>query len=170
MSTYNSADEAFDAAKKSFRDHLNDQKIYNKILGTAATIDDVYGLAAQLQEDAASTSRLRYLKRLQPFLEALAGYQGTIEVFVQVKPEILALLWGPVRHLLKLSSELAMALDALAQATLKIAQALPQFSDMANELPKEARVQAALALFYGDILDFYSVMLRIFHSPRRFAS
>ena len=163
-------DDAFNAAKESFRKQLDNTKQYKEILESTTTIGDVYGLALQLQENVASSSRLRSFRRVRPFLEILAGFQGIIENFVQVKPEILALLWGPVKLLLKLSSELASILDSVAQAMSKIAQALSQFSDIANVFPKEERVQLALVLFYEDILDFYCVMLRIFRSPGRFTS
>ncbi|KAH8897761.1 hypothetical protein GQ53DRAFT_637687 [Thozetella sp. PMI_491] len=166
MSTYDPVDEAFNVAKRSFRDQLADQTLYDDILVTAATIDDVYQLATSLQEKAGSERSLRHLKRLKPFLDILSGYEKVIETYVQVQPDILALLWGPVRLFLKLSSELTKALDDLAEVTLKIAQALPQFSEMVTVFSDNARVKTALALFYRDILDFYSVMLKMFTIPR----
>ncbi|KAI1120284.1 hypothetical protein F5Y10DRAFT_258736 [Nemania abortiva] len=166
MSTYDPADEAFDAAKKSFRHELNDKKLYDDIIADSDTMDDVYQTAAKLQEDAASKASMRHLGRWRPFLDVLAGYGQVIEVFVQVKPEILALVWGPIRLILKWSSELMKALDAMAEVTLKIAQALPQFSELVKVFPDNARMKAALALFYGDILHFYRVILKLFRISR----
>ncbi|KAI0096658.1 hypothetical protein GGR51DRAFT_568277 [Nemania sp. FL0031] len=166
MSAYDPADEAFNAAKKSFRDQLNDQKLYDDILTNATTMDDVYQMAAKLQEEAASQASMRYLRRLRPFLDVLAGYAQVVDVFVQAKPGLLALIWGPIRLILKWSSELTKALDAIAEVTLKIAQALPQFSELVKAFSDNVRIKTALALFYGDILHFYHTILKVFRIPR----
>ncbi|KAI0432735.1 hypothetical protein F5Y09DRAFT_300802 [Xylaria sp. FL1042] len=165
MSTYDPTDEAFDDARKKFRDNLKDQKLYNDILADATTIDDVCQMAAKLQEDAASRARMRNFRRLRTFLDVLAGYGQVIEVFVQVKPEILALIWGPIRLILKWSNELSMAWDAVAEVIVKISQALPQFSELVNVFRDNSRVKAALVLFYGDILHFYRVLLKMLRNP-----
>ncbi|KAI0813590.1 hypothetical protein GGR55DRAFT_687285 [Xylaria sp. FL0064] len=166
MSAYDPADEAFDEAKKKFRDNLKDQRLYNEILADAATLDDVYQKAAELQENAACRASMRNFRRLRPFLDVLAGYGQVIEVFVQVKPEILALIWGPIKLILQWSSELSKAWDAVAEVTVKISQALPQFSELVNVFRDSSRVKAALVLFYGDILHFYRVLLKMLRNPR----
>jgi hypothetical protein len=146
-------EDAFNSAKQAFRAALADPNLYNEILA-APTVTDVYKLTTALQEDAASRARLRHLARIRPFLERLSAYASTVDVFIQAKPEVLALIWGPIRLIILWSSQLNQALDAIADATVKIAQALPQFASMAQTFAKTDAVKAALGVFYQDILDF----------------
>jgi hypothetical protein len=57
------------------------------------TIDDVYAETDRIQREQAKKASLRNLKRLEPYLLRLKEYSGVIEQFVQVKPEMLALIW-----------------------------------------------------------------------------
>jgi hypothetical protein len=159
------AEDAFNSAKQAFRDSLADPNLYNEILSTT-TIADVYKLTAKLQEDAASQKGLRYLARIRPFLEGLSAYAGVLDTFIQVKPDFLALIWGPIRLILLWSSQLNQALDAIADVTAKIAQALPQFASMAQIFAENDIVKAALGVFYQDILDFYTIVLKFFRMSR----
>ncbi|KAK8087392.1 hypothetical protein PG994_002366 [Apiospora phragmitis] len=59
--------------------------------------------------------------------DALTQFAATIEVFVQVKPDILALIWGPVEFLLQISSALSSAFDKIVKAFVDIGDLLPLF-------------------------------------------
>jgi hypothetical protein len=167
MSTnFDIIEDAFNSAKQAFRKSINDPNLYNEIL-RATTIADVYKLTTKLQEDAASQARLQYMARIRSFLERLSEYAQAVDVIVQVKPDVLALIWGPIRMIILWSSQLSQALDAIADATLKIAQALPQFATMAQTFAQSDTIKAVLGVFYQDILDFYTVILKFFRMSRK---
>jgi hypothetical protein len=163
--TYDPVEEVFNSAKQAFRNSLADPSLYSEILSTT-TIADVYKLTTQLQEDAASQARLRHLARIRPFLERLSAYANVVDTFIQVKPDLLALIWGPIRLIILWSSQLNQALDAIADVTVKIAQALPQFASMAQIFAQNDAVKAALGVFYQDILDFHAIVLNFFRMSR----
>jgi uncharacterized protein (DUF885 family) len=162
---FDPVEDAFNSAKQAFRNSLADPNLYNEIL-TATTITDVYKLTSKLQEDAASQTKLRHLARIRPFLERLSAYAGVIDTFIQVKPDLLALIWGPIRLIILLSSQLTQALDAIADAMGQIAQVLPQFASMTNTFAQNDAIKAALGVFYQDILDFYTIILKFFCMSR----
>ena len=57
------------------------------------TIDDVYAETERIQQEQGKKGLLRNLKKIEPYLLWLKRYSGVVEVFVQAKPEILALIW-----------------------------------------------------------------------------
>ncbi|GLA01286.1 hypothetical protein AnigIFM60653_011535 [Aspergillus niger] len=156
--------EIFYQAQQSFRNHLNDPGLYNEIL-SSNSIDEVYNLTAKLQEEAAGKAGLRNLARIRPFLERLSSYSAVIEVLLQVKPE-LALIWGPIKLLLQMSSELTSAFDRVADTMVKVGYALPQFAMVLSVFEWSDAIRAAMALFYGDLLEFYRVNLDFFRKRR----
>ncbi|GKZ31234.1 hypothetical protein AbraIFM66950_011525 [Aspergillus brasiliensis] len=156
--------EIFHQAQQSFRSQLNDPNLYNEILASNS-IDEVYNLTAKLQEEAAGKAGLRNLARIRPFLERLSSYSAVIEVLLQVKPE-LALIWGPIKLLLQLSSQLTSAFDRVADTMVKVGYALPQFAMALSVFEWSDAIRAAMALFYGDLLEFYRVNLDFFRKRR----
>jgi hypothetical protein len=47
----------------------------------------------RIETEQASRKGLRNLNRIKPFLKALEQYAGVLDVFIQVKPDVLALIW-----------------------------------------------------------------------------
>lgn len=84
-------DQAFDQAKAEFLLELKDHAVLD--LAKLTTIDDVYGEAETIQQNQARSKTLRGLGRIKRCLDLLQQYTEVIEVFVQVKPAILALIW-----------------------------------------------------------------------------
>jgi hypothetical protein len=83
--------EAFKEAIDEFKSRV---KASNQInLDNYRSINDVYEETVRIQAEQAKTGTLRASSRLTPYLKFLAQYESIIEVFVQVKPEILALIW-----------------------------------------------------------------------------
>lgn len=92
--------DAFESAKKEFLSQL--PKSITHEFASLPTIDHVYQAAEGLQKQQEKSMGMRYLGRVQPFLESLRHYGGVIDTFVQVKPDVLALIW--VCRLMKHSS------------------------------------------------------------------
>jgi hypothetical protein len=85
---------------------------------------------------------------------------------VQAKPDILALIWGPIRLLLVWTTNIAKFADAVNEAMKKIGDALPHALKLATLFGDNDKLKAVLALFYRDILDFYVIALKFFGLSR----
>jgi len=149
-----------------FEHKLNDDALYKEILKTTS-IDQVYDLAAKIQDEQGKTGHLRHLSKIQKFLEKMHLYAGAIDTFVQVKPDILALIWGPIKLLIQWTSTLSKSQDAIAKITAEIGDRLPEFTEMATLFSHNTRLNDILCLFFQDILDFYLVTLKFFSMSSR---
>ena len=166
MSASDQINEAFEKAKREFKDGLKNPSIYAEILQTT-TIDQVYDATDKLQDEQAKHGHLRHLAKIEPYLERLRAYTGVLETFVQVKPDILALIWGPIKLLLQWSATLKQSFDAIVNTTAKIGEELPRFQEVAHLFSTNDRIKDVLLLFYKDILDFYCVALDFFSKKRK---
>lgn len=83
--------DAFENAKNNFLLKYPHGTTYD--FTSLPTIDHVYHAAEQIQEQQSTTNATRNLRKIQPFLECLRHYGEVVETFVQVKPDILALIW-----------------------------------------------------------------------------
>ncbi|KAF5013486.1 hypothetical protein FDECE_511 [Fusarium decemcellulare] len=163
--TYDQVSEVFEKAKSDFLNGVKDPKLRSQ-LGTATTIDDIWDYTEKLQKDQADRKRLRGLKKIGPYIERLKEYAGVIEVFVQAKPDVLALIWGPIKLLLQISSNLVTSFDAILDVMKNIGSVLPQFNEFIPLFKKNERLKHVLGLFFQDILDFYLVSLKFFGLTR----
>ena len=86
------AQEAFGHARTEFLASLTDSKEYD--FSQFTSIDEVYEATEKIQEQQdGDPSILRGLKKIKPYLECLSQFSEVIDTFVQVKPDILALIW-----------------------------------------------------------------------------
>ena len=158
---------AFEKSIRDFKANLKDDVLYSEILQTT-TIDQVYDLTDKLQEEQAKNGHMRHLSKIGPFLERLRGYAGAIETFVQVKPDILALIWGPIKLLLQWTSVLKQSLDELVKTIADIGDLLPEFEEVMKLFGHNEQMKDVLALFFQDILDIYVIALKFFSLSRKF--
>ncbi|KAF3066317.1 hypothetical protein CFAM422_009491 [Trichoderma lentiforme] len=149
---------AFAEAIREFKSKLKNDQLYAEILKTKS-IDEVYDATDALQAEQAKHGRLRHLSKIKPFLEGLQGYADTIDTFVQVKPDVLALIWGPIKLLIQWAASLTQSIDALANIAAEIGELLPEFKLMAAMFGNNEQMKPY-------ILDFYAVALKFFGLPR----
>ena len=91
MSATSSLTEAFDSAKKDFLQKLTNPQDYD--FSKFDSINKVYDATNQIEEEQAKSGTLRNLRKIQPYLDCLNQYAGVLDTFIQVKPEILTLIW-----------------------------------------------------------------------------
>ncbi|KAF5712258.1 Nacht domain-containing protein [Fusarium mundagurra] len=156
---------AFEAAMLDFKDKLKGHSFYDQII-QMTSIEQVYQDIEKLQDKQAKSGRLRHLSKIQPFLDRLREYSGVVETFVQAKPDILALLWGPIKLLLLWADVLKQSFDALVNALEEIGNALPDFCELAEMFAGNNRLQALLVLYFRDILHFYLISTKFFSMRR----
>lgn len=160
------AQPAFNKALRDFRARLKDTALYSEILKTTS-IDQVYDLTDKLQ--LTQGAHLTDLSRIQPYLNRLKAYTGAIDTFVQAKPEILALIWGPIKLILQWTSSVGESLAALAGTIEEIGVLLPEF-DQAARLFGGPHVDEVLALLFQDILDFHLIAVKFFSMKSKYLS
>jgi len=93
-------EEAFETAKTQF---LSSARADSDDVLRFASIKEVYDVTDQIQKERSRSRTLRNLRRIEPYLDCLQHYSKVVETFVQVKPDVLALIWVRLkwnRHLL----------------------------------------------------------------------
>lgn len=106
------------------------------------------------------------MSKIEPFLEGLKGYSAVIEVFMQAKPDVLSLIWGPIKLILQWADVLKQSMDAIVDTTAEIGSLIPEFRISSKIFSEDTTIREILVLFFKDILDFYVIALKFFSSPR----
>lgn len=158
---------AFSTAIKEFKKQLKDPSVYDQILQTTS-IDQVYDATEKLQKEQARAGRMRHLAKIEPFLSRLREYNGAVSTFVQAKPEILALIWGPIVLVLQWADVLKQSFDAIVDTLENIGTLLPEFSRVSSIYKDNDRINHFIALFFEDILDLYAIALNFFGLSRTY--
>ncbi|KAK2764389.1 hypothetical protein FQN54_009083 [Arachnomyces sp. PD_36] len=159
----NRVQEAFERAKSEFEKELKSPGLLIEIQKTTS-IEEVYDAAEKLQQEQSQRDHLRNLRKIEPYLERLRQYADVINTFVQAKAEILALIWGPIRLLLQMSSNLTGPFDAIVNTLADIGNKLPIFKAYTQIFDSNDRIKDVLCLFFKDILDLYLAALNFFSS------
>ena len=160
---------AFENAIRDFKASLGDEELC-KDISKMKSIEDVYDATDVLQKEQAGKGLLRHLAKIQPYLEGLRSYASVIEVFVQSKPDILSLIWGPIKLLLHWTNNMKQSFDAIVDAFADIGLLLPEFQEVRKLFSHNEHIKDVLVFFFRDILDFYLVVLKFFRKKREFVS
>ena len=104
-STYNPIQVSFESMMHELKRQLKHNKLFNEILMTIS-IDQLYDVPDKLQEEQAKIGHLRHLSKIEPYLERLRDYVGAIDTFVQIKPDVLAIIWGPLKASIAMDKQL----------------------------------------------------------------
>jgi hypothetical protein len=83
--------EAFKVAEAEFNSQFKEGEKVD--FSQYRSIQEVYDVTDDIQRTQSSSGTLRNLSRIKPYLDGLSQYAGVIEVFVQAKPDLLALIW-----------------------------------------------------------------------------
>lgn len=153
--------QEFNNAIETFKASLNDDATFNTLI-TFTSIDEVYQLADELQRRQAENGHIRHLCRVEPYLNRLKDYTMAIDTFVQVYPQILALVFGPIKLLLQWSSILTKSMDDILDTLAEIGMVLPAFSEQMAIFSQSQRIHKLYVLLFKDILDFYRICLKFF--------
>jgi hypothetical protein len=159
--------DLFKGAILGFRSDLNDEGLYSEIL-TTTSVKQVHDLVERIQQHQSKAGHLRNLSKIQQYLDKMDLYAGAIDAYVQVQPDILAFIWGPINLLIQWTGTVTRSAtqDVIVNVIADIGDLLPDFTGMAA-LSHEKGLGDRLFLFFQDILDFYSVTLLFFNLSRK---
>jgi hypothetical protein len=124
MAQFDPVQLAFDSAIRDFRDKLQDDDLYRDII-QVKSIEEVWDATDKLQQEQGKKGHLRHLSKIASYLNRINDYKSAVDVFIQVKPDILGLIWGPIVLLLQWASILNTSFDAIVSTIQEIGQALP---------------------------------------------
>ncbi|KAF8533501.1 hypothetical protein BDD12DRAFT_946276 [Trichophaea hybrida] len=113
--------------------------------------DRVWEKLTVKKKEQAGRGMLGNMNKIRPYLDGLNRYGDVIAVFVSVKPDILGLIWGPIKLLLQVRH-----LPQLWVLALFTGDSWLGSNQIANYL----------GLFYTEIIEFHYQALRIFRQTR----
>jgi hypothetical protein len=128
-------------------------------LDNASSVQDVLDVL----ETSQSRFQSRNAKRWKPVATAVTWwkqlssrmmqYETVVDSFISSNPEYAALVWGAMKFLFKVTLNYEECSSRLAQAFAEIGAVLPQ-AEFVSQLYPTARIRAALANTYAQIVDF----------------
>ncbi|KAI1440274.1 hypothetical protein F5Y02DRAFT_423141 [Annulohypoxylon stygium] len=80
-----------------------------------------------IQQEQEQKRRLLYMRRLDPFLQAMEQYGKVLDVFVNAS-EIVAYIWGPMKFILLTASKFSEAFNSILDAYQEIGEQIPLFT------------------------------------------
>ncbi|KAK0635997.1 hypothetical protein B0T17DRAFT_517828 [Bombardia bombarda] len=165
MATTPWLEDAYRDARQEFL--LSVPRQYHQDFANFGTIDHVYTEIRDIQRQQAKTKTLVALKRIEPYLNGLKDYFGVIDTFSQVQPEIICLIWGPLKLILQLASSATTAFKKLVVLLEDVSHTLPHFKKYAESgiFDNNDQVKGVMCLFYRDILDLHLEMFKFFSKP-----
>ncbi|KAK5215941.1 hypothetical protein LTR47_009475 [Exophiala xenobiotica] len=125
------------------------------------TLEDLQKALATMQTKQQHTKKLMYLKRLQPFLDAMEQYSTVINIFVNTS-NLLAFVWGPVKFLLVTTSNVSEVFNALLDGYRSIGEQMPLLLQYRDFFDSNQYMQKALASIFEDVLEFHLQAVQLF--------
>ncbi|KAI8951873.1 WD40 repeat-like protein [Xylaria longipes] len=132
---------------------------------SVCTLDDVRGICRNIQDAHGREGKLRHMRRLAPFIEAMEQFGKVIEVFTNVN-DVVCFIWGPIKFLLCIARTHIDSFDKLLDMYDKIGNAIPGLQRYQAAFEKHPPLATVLEDYYSDILEFHQAALSVFRRPR----
>ncbi|KAI1752664.1 WD40 repeat-like protein [Xylaria castorea] len=132
---------------------------------SVCSLDDVRDICRDIQDAHGRKGTLRYMRRLEPFIEAMEQFGRVIEMFANVN-EIVCFIWGPIKFLLGITRTHMNSFDKLLDVYDKIGNAIPGLLQYQAAFEKHPPLATVLEDYYTDILVFHQAALSVFRRPR----
>jgi len=149
----------FSASLETFRTALSEEA--RKEFRDYATAEAMLGELQRVCVKHKERSRLLgCCQRIKCFSDALGPFFDIVGIFVSIKPEWLAGLWGSIRLVFQLGNNYVVFLENVVGMFERIADTLPLYRDHFTTCMErkvgidQSRLVSVMALMYSDILDF----------------
>ncbi|KAK5631888.1 hypothetical protein RRF57_007602 [Xylaria bambusicola] len=120
------------------------------------TLKDVQIAIDEIQVRLGSQRRLRSMKRITKFIEAMTQLGQVVEVFLNVE-SVVAFVWA--------ASTWVETLDLLLDSYVEIGEILPGLAQFRDFLGRHPYLKVHLENYYCDVLDFHRNALDVFSRP-----
>ncbi|KAL1840879.1 hypothetical protein VTJ49DRAFT_7671 [Mycothermus thermophilus] len=129
------------------------------------TLRDLQNTIADIQLQQGPTGKLRYLGRLEAFVEAMEQFGKVVEVFLN-SSEILCFVWGPLKFMLGIARTHVDSLNKLIDMYSWIGDAIPGLLQYKSTFERHEALRTILDDYYYDVLVFHRKALDVFARPK----
>ncbi|KAK6354415.1 hypothetical protein TWF730_008821 [Orbilia blumenaviensis] len=123
-------------------------------------LKDIVNFISDANRLSAKGKSRRYGERIQPFLEALRQFTGTVDVMVQSNPEIASLVWGTVKFFMTIAIAHHAYFESVCNNLERIGKLCPLIERF-NALLPDPDLQDAVCEFYSIIVKLFTKLLPV---------
>lgn len=153
-----------DGFKQALEDFKKRLKPEEEAKFAVTSLNDLQIALKDIQEMQRKTKTAQNLKRIEPFLQAMAQYQGIIEVFLNTS-SLLCFIWGPMKFMLLIANNWSKSFDILLDTYKQIAENFPLLLKYRSMFAENDHMKKVLVWIYEDILKFHLRAWRVFSQP-----
>ncbi|OTA80302.1 hypothetical protein M434DRAFT_228741 [Hypoxylon sp. CO27-5] len=153
--------DSFQRALDRFKKSLS-QDLVNQF--TICNLQDVRNLCDSIQKEHAQAGKLRYMRRLQAFIEAMEQFGKVIEVFAN-SSKYVCFIWGPIKFVLGIARTYMDSFDKLLDVYAQLGEAIPGLLRYQDTFEKHPPLATVVEDYYSDILVFHEAALSVFKRP-----
>ncbi|KAK0627418.1 hypothetical protein B0T14DRAFT_135829 [Immersiella caudata] len=148
------------AVEKFSKSLTEDQKKEFK----TSSLKDVEAAIRKIQERYGPEKKLRGMRRVAKFLEAMSQLEHVIKVFLNVS-EVVAFIWGPIKLGLLIAGTKLESLERLLDIYVEIGELIPSLKVYDSVFRSSPAVLEVLELYFQDMLQFHANALDVFTRP-----
>ncbi|KAK3997924.1 hypothetical protein QBC44DRAFT_376363 [Cladorrhinum sp. PSN332] len=148
---------------KAINDFKSDSKLPQAELREFQSTDlgNLEAAMALIQQKQSQTKRLRYMKRLEPFLQGAKELGNVLQVLIG-NSDILAFIWGPMKSILQSAATFDDAFDSILDVYEAIGEQIPVLSRYQSLFTEKPYIRTVLVMIFEDILTFQLQVLKYF--------
>ncbi|KAI0897380.1 WD40 repeat-like protein [Annulohypoxylon nitens] len=129
------------------------------------TLQDVHNFCRHIQLEHGREGKLRNMRRVGAFIEAMEQLGQVIELFVNVN-EIVCFVWAPIKFILGIAKTFLDSFDKLLDVYTQLGDAIPGLLQYQATFEEHPPLATVLEDYYSDILRFHQETLSVFTRPR----
>ncbi|KAL2272437.1 hypothetical protein FJTKL_06560 [Diaporthe vaccinii] len=156
--------ERFQRALTSFRCSLSTRSPDLLDQFSFSSLQDLQTACSDMQNEMGQDGRLRRMRRIGGFIEAMRQLGESIEVFVNAN-DLVCFIWGPIKFLLGIAKTHVESFDKLLDVYEKVGSIIPGLMAYRSMLEKHPPLATVLEDYYSDILRFHEAALKVFARP-----
>ncbi|KAI0402399.1 hypothetical protein F4802DRAFT_375189 [Xylaria palmicola] len=130
----------------------------------ATSIDDVKTEIGNIQNRLGSVKKLRSLRRISQFLEAMGQIEQLVQIFLNVS-NVVAFVWGPIKLTLLVAASRVESLECLLDTYVEVGEIIPSLQQYDQLFKAAPCVLEVLEKYFCDILEFHQNALGVFARP-----
>lgn len=153
---------ALNSALAKFQDVLTkEQKQQFKDSALVPDAEGVLFFVAKLDAENSSRTRRSIAPRLCTFLNSTQQFAGVVETFVSSNPKIAALVWGGVKTVITVASNVASYFDKVTNLIMEIGLVCPSFQEFGHIHHGCVGLQNALCDYFAIIIELCIKIIEI---------
>ncbi|KAI0161066.1 hypothetical protein GGR52DRAFT_586387 [Hypoxylon sp. FL1284] len=154
--------DAFNRALQKFKQSISPDLARNF---SSCTLADVRDACRDIQQQHGKERKLRNMRRLDAFVEAMEQFGKVIDMFVNAS-EFVCFVWGPVKFILNIARTYLDSFDKLLDVYAQVGEAIPGLLRYQATFEAHPPLVTVLEDYYSDILEFHQAALTVFRRPK----